>query len=324
MNAPAQYGRSVLAVALYLHLYQLWPLARAAATRGDWFGCQLSPATIQRAVRDLAQTLVPAEQRLKAALSAAAVLGVDETGRRVGGALGYVHVARTEELTHYAYDSRRGKAAMDEIGVLPRFQGTLVRDGFSSYRAYQQCQHSLCNAHLLRDLIFIGESCPPHKTWTEPLAQLLRDIKQAADHAPNGLNQQRQAAFRQRYEQLLAQAETIPPPAPARPVNTQLKPHTLIKRLRQWSPEILRFMSDPKVPFDNNGSERDLRMIKLQQKISGCFRTPNGARRFCRVRSYLATARKQGYSLLQALQRALHGKPLPLHLVNARSQPAPT
>lgn len=157
VRAPAQYGRGVLARSVYLHLYQLLPINRTAETMRDLFGCTPSPATVQRAARLSSGKLVHSEVRIKAALRDSALIGVDETGLRVSGSGGYMHVARTEQLTHYAYDERRGKAAMDEIGILPHFRGTLVRDGFSSYQWYGQCRHSLCNAHLLRDLVFVAE-----------------------------------------------------------------------------------------------------------------------------------------------------------------------
>jgi transposase len=320
VRAPVQYGRGVLLRSVYLHLYQLLPVARTSETMRDLFQCSLSVATIQRAARVSSGKLINAEQRLKAAIRDASVIGVDETGLRVAGQGGYVHVARTEELTHYAYDERRGKAAMDEIGILPQFTGTLVRDGFSAYKWYEQCRHSLCNAHLLRDLIFVEESSPGQKVWTEPLSKLLLKMKNAAAQAKaeTKLSEPRQNDFLCRYDKLVRKADRLNPPpgrkskgtAPPHKPPLQPTPRRLITRLQKRRDEVLRFISDTSVPFDNNGSERDLRMVKLQQKISGCFRTPDGARNFCRVRSYLSTARKQGYSLLSSLERAFNGKPL--------------
>lgn len=324
--APVQYGTGVLSRSTYLHLYQLIPVARTAETMCDLLGCAISPATIQRAARVSSGKPVGTEQRLKAAIRDAAVIGADETGLRVASHGGYVHVARTEELTHYGFDNRRGKAAMDEIGILPQFKGTLIRDGFSSYKWYEQCRHSLCNAHLLRDLIFVEESSPAQKSWTEPLAKLLLKLKAAASEAKTAtsvqLNEQIKQDFLRRYDKLLRKADRLNPPPLKRKAETdapknepvqQPTPRRLINRLQRRRDEVLRFISDLAVPFDNNGSERDLRMIKLQQKISGCFRTPDGARSFCRVRSYISTARKQGHSLLSSLERAFNGKPLFFH-----------
>ena len=160
VRAPVQYGHGVLSRSCYLHLYQLLPVNRTSETMMDIFGCHLSAATVQRAARLSAVKLVRAELRIKAALCNSSIMGVDETGLRVAGSGGYIHVARTEALTHYAFDDRRGKAAMDEIGILPQFRGTLVRDGFASYQWNGQCRHSLCNAHLLRDLVFVTEVYP--------------------------------------------------------------------------------------------------------------------------------------------------------------------
>lgn len=323
VRAPVQYGSGVICRAVYLHLYQLIPVARTAETMRDLFGCPLSAATIQRAARVSSGKLVSNEQRIKAALRDSAVIGADETGLRVAGSGGYVHVARTEQLTHYAYDGRRGKAAMDEIGILPQFRGTLVRDGFSSYQWYERCRHSLCNVHLLRDLVFVAEVAPEQKVWTTPLAKLLLKMKETASEAKTDthvqLSEQIKNDFLRSYDRLVKKADRLNPPRPNRkmgdgaPKNKPVQqptPRTLINRLQRRRNEVLRFVSDLSVPFDNNGSERDLRMVKLQQKISGCFRTADGARAFCRVRSYLSTARKQGHSLLCSLKRAFNGKPL--------------
>jgi len=324
VRAPVQYGQGVLSRATYLHLYQLIPVARTSETMCDLFDCHISVATIQRAARVSSGKLVNAEQRIKSAIRDSAVIGVDETGLRVAGSSSYIHVARTEELTHYGFDPRRGKAAMDEIGILPQFRGTLVRDGYLSYSRFEQCRHSLCNAHLLRELVFIEEVDSKQKVWTTLLSKLLVQIKDTATQArandKTQLSQKQRKSWLERYQQLIKKAEKInPPPSPRKKSadapkkkRRELKPlpNNLIKRLQRRRDEVLRFMTDLTVPFDNNGSERDLRMIKLQQKISGCFRTADGARNFCRVRSYLSTARKHGHSTLTALERAFNGKPI--------------
>jgi transposase len=321
VRAPVQYGVGVFSRSVYLHLYQLIPVARTKETMKDVFKCSISVATIQRASRVSSGKLVKTEQRIKSAIRDSSVTGVDETGLRVAGSGGYIHVARTEHLTHYVYDGRRGKAAMDEIGILPQFTGTLVRDGFSSYKWYEQCRHSLCNVHLLRDLVFVEESSPEQKLWTDPFSKLLLKIKTKVAEAKAEtaqLSEQAKNDFLRRYDKLVKKAHRLNPPpktkvegdAPKNKLPIQPTPRNLIKRLQGRRDEVLRFMTDLSVPFDNNGSERDLRMVKLQQKISGCFRTPDGARVFCRVRSYLSTARKQGHSLLYSLERVFNGKPL--------------
>lgn len=330
VRAPVQYGGGVLSRTAYLHLYQLLPVGRTSETMRDLFGCSLSPATVQRAARVSSAKLVHSELRIKAALRDAPVMGVDETGLRVAGHVGYIHVARTHELTHYAFDERRGKPAMDEIGILPEFKGTLVRDGFTSYAWYSQCRHSLCNVHLLRDLVFIEETSPEQKVWTTPMAKLLLKIKDTVAEARAGpearLGEEVGRKFVKSYERLVKRGAKLNPqpdstrrgPPPGRPPFLPT-PRTIIGRLQRKRDEVLCFMRDISVPFDNNGSERDLRMVKLQQKISGCFRTSDGARNFCRVRSYLSTARKQGHSLLYSLERVLAGKPLPFQIAELAS-----
>lgn len=326
VRAPVQYGPRLLARAAYLNLYQLLPAARTAEALSDFFGCHLSPATIQRAGRFSSGKLVRAEQRLKAALRDSRVVGADETGLRVCGAQGFVHVARTDELTHFAYDTRRGRDAMIEVGILPQFTGTLVRDGYHSYASFGQCRHSLCNAHVLRDLVFVEEIDPAQAAWTKPLASLLIEIKEATAEARAAgraqLSVEVKRAYLRRYDRVVKKADRLNPhpsadmdgggdsPKKKRPPLSPTR--RLLNRLLGRRDEVLRFMSDLAVPFTNNGAERDLRMVKVQQKVSGCFRTAEGARDFCRVRSYLSTARKQGHPLLHALERVLSGKPLPL------------
>jgi len=182
----------------------------------DLFGCRISAATIQRAARVSSGKLVNIEQRIKAALRDSSVIGVDETGLRVAGSGGYIHVARTDELTHYGFDDRRGKAAMDEIGILPQFTGTLVRDGFSSYQWYEQCRHSLCNVHLLRDLVFVAEVTPSQKVWTTPLSKLLLKMKDAVGEAKTDakgeFSERMKNDFMRRYDKLVKKADRLNPP----------------------------------------------------------------------------------------------------------------
>lgn len=315
IKAPVQYGTSVLSRALYLHLYQLLPVARTQEAMRDLFGCDISQASIQRAARFCSDKLIRCEQRIKAAIRDSAVIGADETGIRIGGTTAWVHVARTDTLTHLASHTHRGQPAFNAIGILNQFKGTLVRDGFASYQWYRQCQHGLCNAHLLRNLTFVGEDNPAHRAWTTAMAKLLIEIKEtvAAERSQlkTELEKSRQNGFFDRYDVILADAEYLIRGSPDKK-SEQLNARNLHRRLVKSKAEVLRFMTDFAVPFDNNGSERDLRMLKLQQKIAGCFRTTEGVQTFCRVRSYLSSARKQGRRLLAALESALKGKPIAL------------
>ncbi len=191
----------------------------------------------------------------------------------------------------------------------------MVRDGWLSYKWYEQCRHSLCNAHLLRDLTYIGEAEPPQKQWTTALAKLLIEIKEAVEAARNSsqteLESARHKDFFNRYDTLTAKAEEAVRGSPEQK-SAGLTAGKLLNRFIRNKSEVLRFMTDFNVPFDNNGSERDLRMLKWQQKIAGCFGTTEGVRTFCRVPSYLSSARKQGRNLLAALESALKGKPIAL------------
>ena len=308
LKAPVQYGRSVFSRIVYLNQYQLLPVGRTAESMNDLFACPVSWATINRATRICSAKLLRVELKIKAGLRNSPVLGVDETGVRINGKIAWVHLARTETLTHLAAHPKRGSAAFDEIGIIDRFKGTLVRDGYLPYQRYEQCRHALCNAHLLRNLTFVGENEPAHQSWTDALAKLLVRVKKAVEQAKlqslPALTPNQQNGFSARYDRILARAARVIRGSPRR-TGVALSAHNLYQRFLMNKSAILRFMTDFAVPFDNNGSERDLRMLKLQQKISGCFRSVEGAQTFCRVRSFLSSVRKQGRGLLTALELAL-------------------
>lgn len=308
IKAPVQYGSSVFSRIVYLNQYQLLPVARTAESMSDLFGCPVSLSTIQRAAKVCSGKLMRYEYRLKAAVRQSQVIGVDETSIRINGQMSWVHVARTDNLTHFAAHPKRGREAFEAICIINRFEGVLVRDGWTAYRKYEKCSHSLCNAHLLRDLTFVGESESRHREWTDKLAGLLLEIKEAVEAArskqQSSLPDFEQQRYSNHYDGILEQAECAVRGSPTKRAVHLCAP-TLYRRFRNNKAEILRFMTDFRVPFDNNGSERDLRMLKLQQKISGCFRSATGADVFCRVRSYLSSARKQGRVLLSVLESAL-------------------
>ena len=330
VTAPVCYGPGLRARAAYLHKYQLLPVARTSEALRDLFGCAVSPGTVHWMTEECSEALSGAEARIKDLVTGAAVIGADETGLRVAGQSHWVHVARTDRLTHYACSPKRGKEAMDSIGILPAYTGTVVSDALCAYRQYRQSRHALCGAHLLRELTYLKETCAEQQQWTEPLAKLLLEIKAAGERvrAAGGceISQEQRAKFFRHYDRVVARASRLNPPAPRgsppekgaprmkvpKTVRRKSPAPALAKRLRECREEVLRFMTDLTVAFDNNGSERDLRMIKLQQKTSGCFRTPTGAQRFCRIRSYLSSARKQGRPLLIALEQAFEGQPLAL------------
>ena len=309
VSATVQYGPSILARALYLHDYQLLPYARAAEAMRELFGCAMSAGTLSSAVRRCAAGLLETELKIKRGLRRSAVIHADETGLRVNRRLAYVHVASSDRLTHYAADVRRGKAAIDEIDILPTYRGTCVHDGWLSYTHYSSCRHALCGAHLLRELTYFEELSGVTKAWASPLKALLLEMKGAAERAGAPLPTWQVEELMTRYDRLVAEGQEAQPP-PDVPQSTRRQARSLLRRLERRKEEVLLFLSDPSVPFDNNLAERDLRMVKLQQKVSGCFRTGEGARRFCRIRSYISTARKQGRGVLAALEGACRGVPL--------------
>jgi transposase len=309
VTATVQYGPSILARALYLHDYQLLPYARAAEAMRELFGCAISAWTLATAVRRCVTGLIETELKIKRGLRRAPIIHADETGLRVNQKLAYVHVASSAHLTHYAADVRRGKAAIDEIDILPSYRGTCVHDGWFSYTHYSDCRHALCGAHLLRELTYFEELHEVTKAWAAPLKELLLEMKGAVEREGAQVPAWQVEELTARYDRLVAEGQVAQPP-PDVPPSACRQARSLLRRLERRKAEVLRFLSDPSVPFDNNLAERDLRMVKLQQKVSGCFRTGEGARQFCRIRSYVSTIRKQGGRVLQALEGACRGKPL--------------
>jgi transposase len=217
---------------------------------------------------------------------------------------------------------------MDEIGILPAYRGTCVHDGWPAYGYYYQCRHALCGAHLLRELTYIEESHPHQRgQWAEPMAKLLLEIKAAVERARAAgaarLHGEEEEQFRRCYEALLRRGFELNPER-TRPRGgggrgqgergqvAQTAARKLVARLERCQPEVLRFMTDFRVPFENNQAERDLRMVKLQQKIGGCFRSGEGAREFCRLRGVISTARKQGQAVLDSIEKVLARQPLTL------------
>ena len=309
VSATVQYGPSIMARALYLHDYQLLPYARAAEAMRELFGCAISAGTLSTAVRRCAAGLIETELKIKRGLRRSAVIHADETGLRVNQKLAYVHVASSAHLTHYAADARRGKAAIDEAGILPSYGGTCVHDGWLSYTHYPDCRHALCGAHLLRELTYFEELCEVTKAWAAPLRELLLEMKGVAEREGAQVPAWQVGELTARYDQRVAEGQEAQPPPDVPPLACR-QARNLLRRLERRKAEVLRFLSDPSVPFDNNLAERDLRMVKLRQKVSGCFRTGEGARRFCRIRSYISTTRKQGRGVFAALEGACRGAPL--------------
>jgi len=262
---------------------------------------------------EVAQQIAPAVAAVKAQVAQAAVAHFDEMGLRVTGRLQWVHVVSTDRLTYYAVHPKRGTVAMNAIGILPDFQGTAAHDALPAYFRYTDATHSLCNSHHLRELQFITERY--QQVWASSLSTLLLDIKHAVadaeQHGQPAWAAERLLDFERRYVALIAQGLEVNPapelaesPAIRRGRVKQTPPKNLLDRLQVHQREVLAFMYDFQVPFDNNQTERDSRMVKLKQKVSGTFRTVAGAERFCQIRSYISTARKNGQRAIVALQAA--------------------
>jgi transposase len=317
-DAPsrAQYGPQVRALAVYLVEEQLVPLGRVQQLLADLFGVQLGRGTLVGWIQQAATVLEPVEAAIKAALGQVPVLHSDETGVRRAGTLAWAHVASTARLTHYAIHAKRGHAATDAIGILPEYTGVSVHDGLASYRTYTRCRHALCNIHHLRELTFLEEQY--QQAWAKELKDLLRAMQTAADQArAQGLRQlptAQRAPLLARYHELLAAGLAANPP-PVRPPGrrgrvAQSPTRNLLERFVLDQEHVLAFLDDLTIPFDNNQAERDLRTLKVHQKVSGCFRSDAGADAFACLRGYLATMRKQGQALLATLETVFTGQPL--------------
>ena len=316
VKAPAQYGTSIQTLATYLVEGQVVPYARASQLLQELLGVQLSAGSIARFVTTCHQQLAEVETHLKAALVKAPVLNQDETGLRVGKTGWWVHVSSTPQLTHYAAHQSRGRTALDAIGIAKEFRGTSVHDGLLSYQGYGFTE-ALCNVHHLRELTFVEEELK--QIWARKMKDLLLSMKAEVERA-KALGQHELdvlvlAGLLRRYDEILSEGYLANPPPPPPQKRTPGRPkqspaRNLLDRLSQRKWAVLRFLHDFAVPFDNNQAERDLRVIKVQQKVSGCFRTEDGVTMFCRIRSYLSTLRKQGIELLSALERTLSGHPV--------------
>lgn len=275
---------------------------------------RVSEATILKASEELSEQVSEATKAVKEQLQQSEVLNLDESGLRVKSKLHWLHVASTDKLTHYEVHAKRGTEAMDAVGILTNFKGTTMHDHWKPYFKYEDCAHALCNAHHLRELKFIEKQY--QQTWSTNMTALLLEIKETAEKAPNDqLSPNQLETFERKYDNIIKEGleanplEPQPLDAKKRGPPKQTPPVNLLFRLRDFKPQVLAFMYDFRVPFDNNQAERDVRMVKVKQKVSGCFRTLEGAEQFGRVRGYISTARKNAKNVFEAIRDAFKGIP---------------
>src|SRR3954462_14107220 len=312
-TAPVTYGPHAAAIAVYLCLGQHLPVERTAGLLAELFGTPMATGTVAAWTHRAAAGLEPFTAAARRALTEAELVHADETGLRVAGRLHWLHVATNSRFTALFCHRRRGKQAIDAAGVLPRFTGIAVHDAFAPYARYRSATHVLCNAHLLRELIAVvdhstahpptGADTPPGWCWATQVIDALLGLKAITDTGvlpdPDVLAAQRRLIVSAAL--IGASAQTGPPGAGGP------RPRALARRIRRRLEDYLRFATDPGVPFDNNPAERDLRMAKIKQKVSGCMRSRSGAQDFAAMRSYLATAAKHGRRPFEVLTELTSG-----------------
>jgi transposase len=312
VNAPVQYGERFRALLVYLQNQQLIPANRIAQMMADLFNAPVCEATILDASKRSYENLEPFEAAVKEALVKSPVLNVDESGARTADKLHWLHVACTDMLTFYGIHEKRGAEAMDHFNIIPHFSGHLIHDFWKPYLNYE-CHHGLCNAHLLRELTFLFEQ--ENQIWAKKMYDLLLGTEKYVKEQNIQLSTEQKIPWIQKYRNILTEGWMANPLKPEtgkkkRGRRKKTKSQNLLARLGDHESSVLAFIHDKNVPFTNNLAEQDIRMIKVRLKISGCFRTLQGAKNFARIRSYISTARKQACNILDAITNAVVGRPL--------------
>jgi len=313
IKAPVQYGKNLRALLAYLYDAQEGASLRISQMCQEMFGYAVSEATIQAARQQQYEALQPFEQRLMEILPKEPVLGADETMVPINKVNHWLHVLCTPLLTFFSIQLLRGKEAIQAIGIIPGFTGWLMHDFLSSYLGFENCLHTFCKSHLMRELVFIFEQ--HHQSWAKELHDLFLEMRQWVEQQKARAAPFRKAQYQrwlERYWNLLRagrQANPLTAEQKARKRLKQSKEQNLLDRLEGYDEYILAFLWEWQLPFTNNESERAFRMMKTRLKISGCFRTLDGARRHVRIRSYISTLGKHGLPVLEYLRRALDGGP---------------
>ena len=316
VKAPVQYGTRLKAIAVYLRQYQLLPYNRTRELFRDLFSIDLSEGTLTNITNTCSKLLRQPLNQIQKQLEQSKVVHFDETGSSVKGKRQWLHAAATPNLTYYQIHPKRGCDAMDHMDIFPNFNGRAIHDFWKPYFKYH-CNHGLCNAHHLRELIFLHEQ--HDQQWAKEMMDCLVDIKESVDEAKTStdtLFKEQIQKFEARYQNILDEGYNENPLPEKESTKRKkrgrikkTKARNLLERLDEHRKEVLAFMYDFKVPFDNNLIERDLRMAKVQQKISGTFRSQDGADAFCCIRSYISTARKNAVNAIDAIGSAFEGCP---------------
>jgi transposase len=320
VSQRTQYGPRIQSIAVYLKNQGLLSYRRTAETFEDLLGVSLSEGTLALIDRRCARRLASVGQEIKDRLLQTRVRHYDETGMSINGKLAWLHSVSSERYTYYAPHGRRGSAATEAMGILGRgVPSVSVHDAWQNYLGYPG-EHALCNAHQGRELKFLAEEC--RQRWAGRLHELLREGKEKVEQAKaagrTSLSGKYLTTFIARYQRLVTQGlRANPPPqripgGPRRGRIKKSKGRNLVERLKRYEPETLRYLNDFGVPYDNNLAERDLRMMKVQQKVSGTFRSPTGATGFCLIRSLISTVKKNGASVIAALNQVFDGSPISL------------
>lgn len=309
-----QYGPNLRALGVHLTQGQLLPFVRTSQLIEDLYGIAVSPGTLVSWVGEARSALDGTAALIAVQLHNAGLLHADESGLRVARKLHWLHIAASETHTWYGVHARRGMEAMSAHGILPKRLGVLVHDCWAPYWQFD-CIHALCNAHLLRELVYVKELTG--ELWPQRMIDCLLNANtlcEAAREQQHWLSTADIAALEALYDEILSEGEQLHPemikPAGKRGRCKQSVAFNLLRRLRQHTDAVLLFIHDPHVPFTNNLGERAVRMPKVKQKIAGCFRTLQGAENFCVIRSCLDTLRKQGHGMLDVLRRAFAGDPI--------------
>jgi len=321
VNYKVQYGPNIKGTVVYLQDYQLLPYERTKELIQDLFCHSISTGSLYNFRRTAYSKLGTFDYQLKLLLISSDVAGFDETGFRVKKKRWWLHSCSTDRHVYYAVHQRRGQLAMNEIGILPFYKGIAVHDFWKSYYKYA-CQHSLCNAHLLRELEFVEQRFD--QSWSTQIKDLLLKLlnlkNKALARGQQKLSTVTLKKYQLQYDEIVRkgfrQNLFKPPPEKKRGRTKKTVARNLVERFKNYKVDILRFINDFKVPFDNNFSERDIRMMKVKQKISGCFRSVQGANFFARTRSYIMTARKQNVNAFDALKNLFTDNSIGQLLVN--------